>query len=70
LVAEGEPDMARKTLHTRQKLVFRLDGLRPRNPLATVVRMRKAGAHGKTVGAQRVHARTELKRLVSRQEED
>lgn len=51
-------------LKTRQKLMFRTDGLRPRNPLAVAARKRPAGAHQKTAGALRQQAKRRLRRLV------
>ncbi len=50
--------MARKTLGTRQKLVFRVPATKPRNPVAVAAHQRKAGAHTKTHGAQRAGARS------------
>jgi hypothetical protein len=54
-----------KALKTRQKLVFRADGLRPRNPLVAPVRRRPAGPHVATPGGQRQAAKRRLKRLLS-----
>jgi hypothetical protein len=53
-----------KGLKTRQKLVFRTDGLRPRNPVAVPARKRPAGPHGVTPGGQRQAAKRRLKRLL------
>jgi len=53
-----------KGLKTRQKLVFRTDGLRPRNPVAVVARKRPAGPHQPTAGARRQAAKRRLKRLL------
>ncbi len=52
--------MARKTLGTRQKLVFRLPPSRPGNPFAALAKQRKAGPHGKSGGAPRRAARIQL----------
>jgi len=51
-------------LKTRQKLMFRTDGLRPRNPVALIARKRAAGAHEKTPGALRQQAKRRLRRLI------
>ncbi len=53
-----------KGLKTRQKLVYRTDGLRPRNPLVVAARKRSAGPHTVTPGGQRQAARRRLKRLL------
>ncbi len=53
-----------KGLKTRQKLVFRTDGQRPRNPIALAARKRPAGPHEPTTGGQRQLARRQLKRLL------
>jgi hypothetical protein len=53
-----------KGLKTRQKLVFRTDGLRPRNPLVVAARKRVAGPHEPTAGARRQAAKRRLKRLL------
>jgi len=52
-----------KALKTRQKLMFRTDGLRPRNPLVVPARRRAAGPHGVTKGGQRQLAKRRLERL-------
>ncbi|HEX4585437.1 MAG TPA: hypothetical protein VH183_11445 [Burkholderiaceae bacterium] len=54
-----------KGLKTRQKLVFRTDGLRPRNPLVVAARRRPAGPHTTPSGGQRQAARRRLKRLLT-----
>jgi hypothetical protein len=54
-----------KGLKTRQKLVFRTDGLRPRNPLVVAAHRRPAGAHTNTPGGQRLAAKRRLKRLLN-----
>ena len=54
-----------KGLKTRQKLVFRTDGLRPRNPLVVPARRRPAGPHQPGAGALRQVAKRRLKRLLS-----
>jgi hypothetical protein len=54
-----------KGLKTRQKLMFRTDGLRPRNPVAIAARRRPAGPHEPTAGARRQAAKRRLKRLLS-----
>ena len=51
-------------LKTRQKLMFRADGLRPRNPVAVAARRRPAGPHQPGAGAQRQAAKRRLKRLL------
>ena len=51
-------------LKTRQKLMFRADGLRPRNPVAVAARKRAAGPHQPGPGAQRQAAKRRLKRLL------
>jgi len=53
-----------KALKTRQKLVFRTDGLRPRNPLVVAARRRPAGPHGPTPGGRRQAAKRRFKRLL------
>jgi hypothetical protein len=53
-----------KGLKTRQKLMFRTDGLRPRNPLVALARRRPAGPHVATPGGQRLAAKRRLKRLL------
>jgi len=53
-----------KTLKTRQKLVYRTDGLRPRNPVAVAARKRAAGPHADTPGARRQEAKRRLRRLL------
>ena len=53
-----------KALRTRQKLVFRTDGLRPRNPLVVAARRRLAGPHTATPGGRRQAAKRRLKRLL------
>lgn len=53
-----------KALKTRQKMVFRTDGLRPRNPVALVARRRAAGVHEKSPGALRQQAKRRLRRLI------
>jgi hypothetical protein len=57
-----------KGLKTRQKLVFRTDGLRPRNPVAVVARKRAAGVHEKSPGALRQQAEHRLRRLLGSSE--
>jgi hypothetical protein len=54
-----------KGLKTRQKLMFRTDGLRPRNPVALAARKRPAGAHQPGAGAVRQAAKRRLKRLLN-----
>ena len=54
-------------LKTRQKLMFRTDGLRPRNPVAVAARRTGAGVHEKTRGALRQQAKRRLRRLVGEQ---
>ncbi|HEV3019486.1 MAG TPA: hypothetical protein VGY49_10740 [Burkholderiaceae bacterium] len=53
-----------KGLKTRQKLVFRTDALRPRNPVAVAARKRPAGPHAVTPGGRRQAAMRRLKRLL------
>ena len=53
-----------KGLKTRQKLMFRTDGLRPRNPVAVAARKRPAGPHAISVGGARQAAKRRLKRLL------
>jgi hypothetical protein len=59
-----------KGLKTRQKLVFRTDGLRPRNPLVVAARKRPAGPHEPTPGARRQAAERRLKKLLEGKEEN
>lgn len=54
-------------LKTRQKLMFRADGLRPRNPVALGARKRAAGVHQKSTGALRQQAKRRLRRLIESQ---
>jgi hypothetical protein len=70
--------MANKTQGTRQKMVFRgsretpsrntttiaIPAAKPRNPLATLAKARKAGAHRKDSAAQRAAARRQLRKLI------
>jgi hypothetical protein len=60
--------MAKKTLGTRQKMVFRLPATRPLNPYATLARKRRAGAHEKTRGAQRRAAKIQIVKQVWEEE--
>ncbi len=53
-----------KSLRTRQKLVFRVESLRPRNPLALAARQRAAGAHNTSAGGLRQQARRRLRKLL------
>jgi len=46
--------MARKTLGTRQKLVFRLPAARPGNPFIVTANQRKLALHGKPALSPRV----------------
>jgi hypothetical protein len=62
--------MARKTLGTRQKMVFRLPATRPLNPYAELARKRRAGAHEKTRGAQRRAAKIQLVNQARNGEEE
>ena len=54
-------------LKTRQKLMFRADGLRPRNPVAPLARKRAAGVHQKSASALRQQAKRRLRRLIESQ---
>jgi len=70
--------MANKTQGTRQKQVFGanrddpsrgtvsipIPAAKPRNPLATLAKARKAGAHRKDSAAQRAAARRQLRKLI------
>ncbi|WP_424193484.1 hypothetical protein ACMYR3_00495 [Ampullimonas aquatilis] len=56
--------MARKGLQSRQKNTFRLESVKPRNPLATLVKQRVAGRHGPDETAQRRIANQQLKKLL------
>lgn len=60
--------MAKRTLATRQKMVFRLPATKPRNPLALRARQRVAGAHRKDSGAVRSAQARALKKLVRGEE--
>jgi len=51
-----------KALKTRQKLMFRADGLRPRNPVAVAARKRQAGPHGPSKGGARQMAKRRFRR--------
>lgn len=67
--------MANRTLGTRQKLVFRGPAQgpgkgRPRNPLVVPALQRKAGAHGRSVGAERQAAQRRLARQIARLPEE
>jgi hypothetical protein len=53
-----------KALKTRQKLMFRTDGQRPRNPPAVAARRRAAAPHLTGQGSQRQLARRRLRRLL------
>lgn len=62
--------MANKTQNTRQKLMFRLEASgKPRNPVAVAAKQRHAGAHGPSVGGERVQARTLLQKLLKQMHE-
>jgi hypothetical protein len=55
-----------KALKTRQKLMFRPDGQRPRNPLTVAARGGAAGPHVTSEGGQRQLARQRGKRLLGK----
>jgi hypothetical protein len=57
--------MANKTHSTRQKLTFRLQPTKPRNPLALRARQRSAGAHVKSTSARRAEAKRLLKKSLA-----
>lgn len=57
--------MARRTLGTRQKLVFRLPPEKPRNPLVVAALRKRGGAHRKAPGALRAAGRRALKKLLA-----
>jgi hypothetical protein len=58
--------MANKALATRQKMRIRVEPsqayAKPRNPVAVAAKQRSAGAHEKTISAQR----QELKRALAK----
>lgn len=56
--------MARKTHGTRQKMVFRVEATKPRNPLAVRARQRKAGSHEPGPGSRRQAAKRELRKKI------
>ncbi len=63
--------MANKTHGTRQKMTFRVEATKPRNPLAVKARQMPAGPHGKTTGAKRAAEKNQLKKtLVAEQLND
>ena len=53
-----------KALRTRQKLMFRTDGLRPRNPRVDAARKRLVGPHQPSRGAERQLARRRSKKSL------
>jgi hypothetical protein len=53
-----------KALKTRQKLMFRTDGQRPRNPLVVAARRRAAGPHVTAEGGRRQLAKRRSKPLL------
>jgi dsRNA-specific ribonuclease len=62
--------MAKKTLQTRQKLVFRIDPAysKPRNPVALNAKASGAGSHKKPPAALRRAAKQALKKLPTEDE--
>ncbi len=63
--------MAKKTLGTRQKMVFRLpQSGPPRNPFAALAKQRKAGPHDKSQGAKRRLDNILLTQLLRREGEE
>jgi hypothetical protein len=66
--------MANKALSKRQKLVIRVEpsqrALKPRNPLALAARQRVAGAHQKSVSAERQLHKRVLKKILTGSEEN
>lgn len=57
--------MAKKTLNTRQKLVFRGPApSKPRNPLTAAAKQRAAGPHGPTRKGRRLQEKRNLKKLL------
>ncbi|MCO5122411.1 MAG: hypothetical protein M9915_01510 [Rhizobacter sp.] len=51
----------------KQILSIDVPTLRPRNPVAALARMRRAGPHGPNRGAQRQQAQRELQRSLQRE---
>ncbi len=64
--------MAKKTLQTRQKLVFRIDPAlnKLRNPIALQAKSSGAGSHRKPPAALRRAAKLALKKLPTKDETD
>lgn len=63
--------MANKTHGTRQKMTFRVEASKPRNPVALKARQMPAGPHGKTTSAKRAADKLALKKtLVAEQMDD
>lgn len=60
--------MARKTLGTRQKLVFRLPPGRPGNPFAAMDKSRPLGLHGKKAPAMPKIAKLPVAELPGEEE--
>jgi len=56
--------MANRTHRSRQKLTFRVDSGKPRNPLVVPALQRAAGRHGKSGQALRARARRLVKKEV------
>ncbi len=59
--------MAKKSLQTRQKLVFRgsdLPQIKPRNPVALAAKQRVAGPHQKNVSTLRQAEKQRLKKIL------
>jgi hypothetical protein len=56
--------MANKAHGTRQKLVFRVERPKPRNPFAVRARQLKGGQHGPGAGGVRLRAKRQLKKLI------
>jgi hypothetical protein len=64
--------MAKKTLNSRQKLVFRLAPSlsKPRNPIVMAARQSGAGSHQKSVSSLRQSQKRALKKILLKPEPD
>lgn len=64
--------MANKALATRQKMTIRVEPSqnRPRNPVAVAAKQRSAGAHVKSVSAQRQAGKRALEKAKLKPDDD
>jgi hypothetical protein len=62
--------MANKAQKTRQKMTFRVEAPKPRNPFALRARQLKGGSHEPTVGSKRQSGKQELRRLLKSRKDE